>query len=84
MSNNTILRQIDVTEEFQALAETNTVASVTISALPANISYVTLKSADGEVQMIPGEWQIFHKIDLSELQIRGTVGDTVSVVGGTW
>jgi len=82
--NNTILRQIDVTEEFQPLASTRTVASVTVSAPPTNAANVTLKSADGEAQMIPGEWQEFHRIDLSELQVKGTDGDVVSVVGGTW
>ncbi len=82
--NNTILRQINVTDEFQPLASARTVASVTVSAPPTNTANVTLKSADGEVQMIPGEWQEFHHIDLSELQVKGTAGDIVTAVGGTW
>lgn len=82
--NNTILRQIDVTDEFQPLASERTVASVTISCPPGNAENVTLKSADGEAQMIPGEWQEFHRIDLSELQIKGTAGDVITVIGGTW
>lgn len=82
--NNTILRQIDVVDEFQPLASESIVASVTISAPPTNAANVTLKSADGEAQMIPGEWQEFHRIDLSELQIKGTAGDIVTLIGGTW
>lgn len=82
--NNTILRQIDLTEEFQPLASERTVASVTVSAPPTNVGNVTLKSADGEAQMIPGEWQEFHRIDLSELQVKGTAGDIVTAIGGTW
>jgi len=82
--NNTILRQIDVTDEFQPLANEKTVASVTVSCPPTNAANVTLKSADGEAMMIPGEWQEFHRIDLSELQVKGTAGDIVSVIGGTW
>ena len=50
----------------------------------AAVGNVTLKSADGEVQMIPGEWQEFHRIDLSELQVKGAAGDIVTVIGGTW
>ena len=82
--NNTILRQIDLTDEYQPLANEKTVASVTVSAPPTNTANVTLKSADGEAQMIPGEWQEFHHINLSELQVKGITGDIVTVVGGTW
>lgn len=82
--NNTILRQIDVTDEFQPLASVSTVASATISCPPGNLGNVTLKSADGEVMLIPSEWQEFKNIDISELQVRGTNGDIVTIVGGTW
>jgi len=82
--NNTILRQIDLTEEFQPLAFTQTVASVTISAPPTNAGNVLLRNGEGQVEMIPGEWQEFHRVNLAELEVKGTAGDVVTIVGGTW
>jgi len=82
--NNTLLKQIDVTADWQALSSVSLVASVTISAPPTNAGNVLLRNGEGQVEMIPGEWQAFHHVNLAELEIKGTAGDVVTIVGGTW
>jgi len=32
----------------------------------------------------PGEWHSFPRINLADLQVRGQVGDRITLVGGTW
>lgn len=85
--NNVLMRKVDVTAEFAPLAAEPTVASVTISCPPGNAGNVTFKSLDDsgdEVPWAPGEWHAFQRIDLARVEIKGTAGDAVTVVGGTW
>jgi hypothetical protein len=77
------MRKIDVTDSYQPLSSGKLVASVTISTPPGNSASVTFKDAAGnEVGWISGEWHDFHSIDLSEIQVKGTPGDTVTIIGG--
>jgi len=83
--NNTIMRKIDVTAAYQSLVVDQLVATVTISCPAANADVVNFKGDDGsDVPWKPGEWHTLHHVDLSAIEIKGTVGDTVTVVGGTW
>ncbi len=83
--NNVIMRKIDVTDSYLAFSVSSLVASVTISTPSGNIADVTFKTPEGyEVPWSPGEWHEFKSIDLSEIQVKGTVGDTVTIIGGTW
>jgi hypothetical protein len=82
--NNTVLKKIDVTDEWQALSPVPLVASVTISALPTNAANVLLRNSESQVEIIPGEWQDLRSVNLADLQVKGTAGDVVTVVGGTW
>ena len=83
--NNIILRQIAVTAAYQPLAAQKLVGSVTISCPPTNAGNVLFSCADGaDVPWVPGEWHDFQRIDLSQLQVKGTPGDGVTVIGGTW
>ena len=83
--NNTIMRKIDVSADYQALSDVKLVGSVTLSAPPTNAGDVFFKGDDGsDVPWIPGEWHTFYSVNLAEIQIKGTPGDTVTVVGGTW
>ena len=83
--NNVIMRKIDVTANYQPLADERTVLSGTISTPPGNSANVTFKAEGGnEVEWIPGEWHDFRSIDLAEIEVKGTPGDEVTVVGGTW
>ena len=83
--NNIIMRRIEVTENYTPLASEKTVCTVTISAPPTNVGNVLFKGDDGsDVPMIAGEWHSFKSINLADIQVKGTVGDVLSLVGGTW
>lgn len=83
--NNPILRIVSVTQDYQPLSAETLIASATISCPPANIGEVFFKGDDGShVPWQAGEWHSFQSVDLSEILIKGTLGDTVTVVGGTW
>ena len=83
--NNVIMRKINVTGSYQPLATVRTVVSVTISTQPTNAGPVLFKGDNGlDVPWLPGEWHEFRSVDLSAVQVKGTPGDVVTVVGGTW
>lgn len=83
--NNIIMRRIVVTADYQTLASQQLVGSVTISTPPGNQATVFFKGDDGsDVMWPPGTWHDLHSIDLSAIQVKGTPGDVVTIVGGTW
>jgi len=83
--HNIVIRKITVTGEYQPLVSASLVASVTISTPPTNSGNVLFKGDDGsDVPFVPGEWHRFESIDLAGIEIKGTPGDVVTVVGGTW
>lgn len=83
--NNVIQRKIDLTAEWQPLSNARLVGSVTVSTPPTNAADVLFRGDDGsEVPWVPGEWHEFHSVDLAEIRVKGTPGDAVTVVGGTW
>ena len=85
MPNNVLMRKVVVTGAYQPLASETTVVTVTVSALPSNAGTVSFKGDDGsDVPWIPGEWHELRSVDLAEIEIKGTPGDVVTVVGGTW
>jgi hypothetical protein len=83
--NNVIMRTKTVAAEYQPLVAEQLVGSVTISTPPGNADNVTFKGDDGsDVAWVPGEWHEFRSVDLSAIEVKGTPGDTVTVIGGTW
>jgi len=83
--HNVVMRKITVTGSYEPLVSASLVASVTISTPPTNAGNVLFKGDDGsDVPWGPGEWHEFRSIDLAGIQVKGTPGDVVSVVGGTW
>lgn len=83
--NNVIMRKFVVTGSYQPLVSQTLIGSVTISCPPANAGVVLFKGDDGtDVPWVAGEWHDFQRVDLSSMQVRGTPGDTVTIVGGTW
>ena len=83
--NNVFLRKIDVTEEYTPLASERIVLTVTISAPPTNAANVFFKGDDGsDVPWVAGEYHSFSSINLAELQVKGTPGDVITIIGGTW
>jgi len=83
--HNIVMRKITVTGEYQPLASASLVASVTISTPPTNGANVLFKGDDGsDVPWVPGEWHALQSIDLAGIEVKGTPGDVVTVVGGSW
>ena len=79
------MRQIDVTADYQPLSAVRTVASVTVSCPPTNSDPVYFRGDQGDdVPWLPGEWHVLARIDLAELFVKGTIGDVVTAIGGTW
>jgi len=61
------------------------VATVDINCPPGNVGNVLFKTPDDtDVPWVPGEWHNLVGVNLADIQIKGTVGDTVTIVGGTW
>lgn len=84
--NNSILRTIVLSAEFQPLsAQKVEVATVDVTAVPGNLGPVIVQGVDGgEVAWIPGEYHSFQRVNLAEIRVRGTPGDLLTLVGGTW
>ena len=83
--NNVFMRKIDVTENYTPLASERIILTVTISAPPTNAANVLFKADDdSDVPWTPGEWHCFSSINLAELQVKGTPGDVITIIGGTW
>ena len=83
--NNVIMRKVAVGAAYAPLATTTVVASVTISGPPANAGTVYFRGDDGsDVPWVPGEWHDFRGVNLAEIEVKGTPGDAVTIVGGTW
>lgn len=83
--NNIVMRKMDITSGFAPISSVSLIVSVTISCPPSNVDDVFFVGDDGvDVPWMPGEWHEFRSIDLSSIQIKGTVGDIVTIIGGTW
>ena len=83
--NNVLMRKVDVTGAYEPLVAERTVVSVTVSCPPTNAQVVYFKGDDGsDVPWLPGEWHEFRHVDLAAIEVKGTPGDTVTLVGGTW
>ena len=83
--NNVVMRKITVTGSYQPLTDSQLIASVTISAQPTNVGPVLFEGDDGmNVPWLAGEWHALVRVDLSAIRVKGTPGDVVTVVGGTW
>jgi len=83
--NNIVMRKVTVGAAYAPLVSESVVASVTMSCPPSNAGEVIFKGDDGgEVPWVAGEWHEFQRIDLATVRVKGTPGDVVTVVGGTW
>ncbi|HOD83623.1 MAG TPA: hypothetical protein PKG77_19570 [Phycisphaerae bacterium] len=78
------MRKIVLTANYQPLATAKLVLSVEISCMPANAGNALFKcSGDTDVPWVAGEWHFFEGVDLSEIQVKGTPGDVVTIIGGS-
>ncbi|MCL2647567.1 MAG: hypothetical protein FWD61_11270 [Phycisphaerales bacterium] len=84
--NNVVMLCVELTGEYRPLSEKPLVASVDINTSPNNAGPVFFRGTDG--QDVPwlssvAEWHALTRVDLSEIYVKGTPGDVVTVVGGT-
>ena len=85
MNNNIVMRKVVLTGQYQRLSAQSVIASVTITCPPSNQGAALFKGDDGsDVPFVAGEYHKFNGIDLSSLQVKGTPGDVVTIVGGSW
>ncbi len=83
--NNMVMRKIAVTGTYQPLADRRLFASATLSCPPTNAEAVLFQGDDGsDVPWVPGEWHEVRRVNLNEILVKGTPGDVVTVIGGTW
>lgn len=84
MANNILMRQLTLGEVAQALGG-DEVFTVDVSCPAANTAPVYFKiGAADEMPWQPGAQHNLRRIRLSDITVRGTAGDKVDLVGGTW
>ena len=83
--NNVIQRRIAVGAAYAPLSATPLIFSGDISCEPTNGAVVYFRGDDGsDVPWQRGEWHAHKSIDLATVFVKGTVGDYVTAIGGTW
>ena len=84
--NNIVMRKIVVTAAYQPLTTKDVeVATIEVSTPPTNTGPVNFRGDDGtDIPWVPGEFHTFQRINLADLKVKGTAGDLVTVVGGSW
>ena len=83
--NNIIMRKVVLTANYQQLSAVSMVASVCISCPPGNAGIAYFKGDDGsDVPWQPSEWHRFVRVNLADIQAKGTPGDVLTLVGGSW
>jgi hypothetical protein len=83
--NNTIIRKVEVTADWQTLSSVPLTGSGNVSCPPGNSADVIFQGDDGsEVPWIPGEWHPFRRVRFDEIKVKGTPGDIVTINGGSW
>jgi hypothetical protein len=85
MANGIIMRTVEVTDEYAPLSPVPLIGTVNISALPTNSGPVFFKAGENEeAWFMPGEYHQFIRIPIHSISIKGTAGDMVTIIGGTW
>lgn len=83
--NNTVMRKITLTADYQALASEKTVCSFSIFAYPDNVGDAIFKGDTGdEVPLVQCQQKDFVSVNLASIEVKGTAGDVITVFGGTW
>lgn len=84
--NNVLMRRIVLTADWQPLTDRDVeVATVDVQAPPTNTGPVLfLGDTDHEVPWIAGEYHTLVRVNLADLRVKGTPGDIVTLIGGSW
>ena len=85
MPHNIVMRRVEVISSYRPLSDRPLVVSAEIGAPPTNQAPVYFRGDQGDDIAWPvGSWHFFQGIDLSEVYVKGSYGDTVTIIGGTW
>jgi hypothetical protein len=83
--NNTIIKTISVTGTYAPLSATRLVGSVVVECPSTNSAVVYFQGDDDvDVAVEAGSSYMFLSVDLNQFLVKGTSGDVVNVIGGTW
>jgi hypothetical protein len=84
--NNVLMRRIVLTADWQPLSSRDVeVATVDVQAPPSNAAPVLFQGDAGqEVPWIAGEYHTLVRVNLASLRAKGTPGDVLTLVGGSW
>ena len=78
-------KKIVLTAVYARVSDVAMVVSAIITCPSTNAGPVYIKGDDAaDVPMAPGDWYPIKHVDLNELEVKGTVGDVLTVIGGTW
>ena len=84
MPANTVIRRIDLSSAWKALAESPLIADVAILVHSKNVDpCAILGDADEEVALAQGARITLRGVDLNEVFVKGTAGDVLAVIGAT-
>ncbi len=76
------LKWYGLTANWQKLAETRTILTATIATSPANTGLMQVRVDGGtEANWPKGVSSAFLGIDISRIEVKGTVGDNLLVAG---
>lgn len=84
--NNVLMRRIVLTADWQPLTDRDVeVATVDVQSPPSNSSPVLFLGDTGqEVPWIAGEYHTLVRVNLADIRVKGTPGDIVTLIGGSW
>jgi len=85
--NNAIMRSFEITNGavFEPIIAESVRGTAEISCPPSNTDNVVFEGDDGSsVEWEPGEYHDFVNIDFSTIKVKGTNGDKVTIIGGSW
>lgn len=86
MANNIYAKSFVFTGEGYLQVETKeTVLTVTLIASGKNSTNIQFRVAGGpDVNFPPGGMVTLQSVDISQLEVKGSLGHHLSIVGGSW
>jgi hypothetical protein len=83
MPRKALFRTIEVGDEWQPLSETSLIAKFEVLTPPSNSSNVLIRRVGetDQAAMIPAQFQAFESVDLSSIEVQGSDGDVIQVIG---
>ena len=83
--NNIIARKVTITANYAALSsDTDDIGTITITSPASNSGNINIQGdAGGDTPIVPGEWHKFENVRLSDIKVKGTADDILTIIGNT-